>query len=140
MLRRLASKQEIDGDGGLKKGASNSVQVLTVQLMVLLEKQGTTIRTEIAQGFIKTILEFNPWFSQAGVFNIPDWEQVEPDLQKALKEWGPEEFPMEMFSFWCLVKDALLNDNRKVKKQLDNLAKTFEEIQESAGVDACEPG
>ena len=56
------------------------------KLIVLLEKQGTGIKIETAQEFIKTVLEFSPWFLQAGSFNIPDWEQVKADLQKALKE------------------------------------------------------
>ena len=47
-------------------GASNSVPTLMGQLIVLLEKQGTTIKTKTAQEFIKTVLEFSPWFLQAG--------------------------------------------------------------------------
>ena len=41
---------------------------------------------------------------------------------------------MEIFSLWHLVRDALLRDNGKVKEQLGNLAKTFEEIQDEESV------
>ena len=72
--------------------------------------------------------EFSPWFLHTGGFNITNWEKVKADLQKALKERGPEEFPTVIFSLWCLVRDALLSDDVKVKEQLENLTKTFEEI------------
>ena len=39
-----------------------------------------------------------------------------------------------IFSLWCLVKDALLSDDVKVKEQLENLTKTFEEIQDVESV------
>ena len=47
-------------------GVSNSVQVFIGQLVDLSEKQGTAVKTEPAQEFIKTVLELSPLFSQAG--------------------------------------------------------------------------
>ena len=47
-----------------------------------------------------------------------------------MKEQGPEEFSIATFLLWHLVKNTLLSDNVKVKEQLENLAKTFEEIQD----------
>lgn len=100
-------------------GASYSVPVLegrlTGQLLGLLENKGTGIKVETAQEIIKTVLKFSPWFLHAGGFNITDWDQVKADLQNALKEQGPQEFPMAIFSLWRLVRDALLNDDISVR-------------------------
>lgn len=119
-------------------GASYSVPVLegrlTGQLLGLLENKGTGIKVETAQEIIKTVLKFSPWFLHAGGFNITDWDQVKADLQNALKEQGPQEFPMAIFSLWRLVRDALLNDDVRVKEQLESLNKTLEEIQEVESV------
>ena len=89
-----------------------------------MEKQGTGIKVETAQENVKTVLEFSPWFLHAGGFNIFDWEQVKADLQNALKERGPEVFPIAIFLLWRLVRDALLSDDVKVKEQLEILNKT----------------
>lgn len=59
------------------------------QVLVLMERLGTSIRIETAQEVVKTVSEFSPWFLIAGGFNITDRELVKADLHIAQKEWGP---------------------------------------------------
>lgn len=67
---------------------------------------------------------------QARGLNIPYWEQVKADLQRALKDQGPDHFPIATFSLWRLVKDALLRNNVKVREQREEINKTFGETQD----------
>ena len=121
-------------------GASISAPVfkgqLTCELLGLLERQGTNINVETAQEIVKTVLEFSPWFLHAGSFNITDWEQVKADLQNALKERGPEVFPLAILSLRRLIRDALLSNDVIVKEQLVFLNKTLEEIWKAESVNS----
>ena len=107
---------------------------LTGQLLGILERQGTGIKVETAQVIVKMFLEFSPWFLHAGSFNITDWEQVKADLQNALKERGPEVFPLAIFSLRRSIRDALLSNDVIVKEQLVFLNKTLEEIWKAESV------
>ncbi|KAL6037661.1 hypothetical protein STEG23_020042 [Scotinomys teguina] len=84
--------------------------------------------------FITTIEETSPWFLTGGGFNIADWEQVKRDLQKALRERGPDNLLIATFSLWRLVKDALLTDRVKVKEQLAELEKEEQERETVASL------
>lgn len=109
---------------------TSSSLLLVNQLVNLLKQQGTGIKIKTAKEFIKTLEKTSPWFIHAGGLNIPDWEQVKTDLQKGLQKEGPEMFPIASFSLRRLVKDALLSENEKVKKQMVEISQTFETAQD----------
>ncbi|XP_052590591.1 endogenous retrovirus group K member 5 Gag polyprotein-like [Peromyscus californicus insignis] len=112
-------------------GDSTAKAQLATELRELLQKQGTGIKSSTILTFVDTIAEARRWFLTGGGLNIPDWEQVKRDLQKALKDTGPEEFPIAAFSLWRLVKDALLTDKVKVKEQLAECEQAFATAQEA---------
>ncbi|KAL6086914.1 hypothetical protein STEG23_024262 [Scotinomys teguina] len=76
------------------------------------------------------VAEASPWFTTGGGLNIPDWEQVKVDLQKALRKKGMDNVPLVTFSIWPLIEDALLTDKVKVKEQLVEAEQSLEKIQE----------
>ena len=59
---------------------------------------GAGFRRKTVEEFVETLGRVSPWFLQAGTLNIPDWEHVKEDLQKELREKGPESFRIAMFS------------------------------------------
>lgn len=54
---------------------------LTNQLLDLIGRSGTGIRTDTAQEILKAISEFSPWFPITGSFTIADWDQVSKIIQ-----------------------------------------------------------
>lgn len=110
-------------------GASSSSSLLEEQLVSLLKKQGTIIKSKTAKEFLEVICTASPWFVTSGGLNVPDWEQVKTDLQKYLHKEGPDSIPIATFSLWRLVKDALLSDNMKVKEQVAEAEAAFGEVQ-----------
>lgn len=97
-------------------GAGSSTGVPNDHLVKLLKENGTTIKQRTAREIVKILEQASPWFLVAGVLNIPNWEQVNPDLQKTLQEKGPEQIPIVTFSVWRLVKDVLLSESVKVRE------------------------
>ncbi|KAL6062100.1 hypothetical protein STEG23_009821 [Scotinomys teguina] len=85
---------------------------------------------EIAKRANCEVAEASPWFITGGGLNIPEWEQVKIDLQKTIRKKGTDNVPLVTFSFWHLVKDALLTDKVKVKEQLVEAEQSLEKIQE----------
>ena len=107
---------------------------LADQLLQLVEKLGTRIKGDTAQGTTKVISELSPWFSLTGNLNIEDWEQVRADLHVAQRERGTKVVPLAIYSLWRLIRDALLSEDVLVKKQLEVLNKTLEKIQKVESV------
>ena len=114
---------------GAEMSTSELEGQLADQLLQLVEKLGTRIKGDTAQGTIKVISELSPWFSLTGNLNIEDWEQVRADLCVAQRERGTKAVPLAIYSLWRLIRDALLSEDVLVKEQLEVLNKTLEEIQ-----------
>ena len=114
---------------GAEMSTSELEGQLADQLLQLVEKLGTRIKGNTAQGTIKVISELSPWFSLTGNLNIEDWEQVRADLRVAQRERGTNAVPLAIYSLWRLIRDALLSEDVLVKEQLEVLNKSLEEIQ-----------
>ncbi len=93
-------------------------------------KLRTGIKTKTATEFIEVIAQACPWFLTGGFLNNSDWDQVRHDLQKLLRDRGPESIPIATFSLWRLVKDALLTDKIKIKEQLAECEQALNQVQE----------
>lgn len=78
--------------------AGSFTSVLTHQLVKLSEENGTRIKSQTAKEFMKILEQASPWFLILVGLNIPDWEQVKTDLQKALHDKGPDQIPIATFS------------------------------------------
>lgn len=107
--------------GELEMGAGSFTNVLSNQLVKLLEENGTRIKSQTAKELMKILEQASPWFLISAGLNIPHWEQVKTDLQKALHDKGPDQIPIATFSLWRLVQDALLSQKVKVEEQCRRL-------------------
>lgn len=110
-------------------GATSSQSLLEEQLIGLLRRQGTIIKSKTAKDFVQILQNASPWFLVSGGFNIPDWEQVKVDLQKYLHKEGHDSVSLATFSLWRLVKDALLSDDIEVQEHLNEAKTVLEESQ-----------
>ncbi|KAM4798720.1 endogenous retrovirus group K member 5 Gag polyprotein-like [Urocitellus parryii] len=111
-------------------GNSTAKLRLANEVKELLSKQGTGIKTKTATEFVETIAQACPWFLTGGFLNNTDWDLVKQDLQKILRDSGPDSIPIATFSLWRLVKDALLTDKVKIKEQLAECEQALNEVQE----------
>nr|QKU38056.1 Gag [Gunnison's prairie dog retrovirus] len=103
---------------------------LANELKDLLGTQGTAIKSKTAEQFVEVIAQACPWFLTGGFLNNADWDMVKNDLQKILRDKGPNTFPIATFSLWRLVKDALITDKVKIKEQLAECEQILNQIQE----------
>lgn len=69
-------------------GTGSFTNVFSNQLVKLLEENGTGIKSQTAKELMKILEQASPWFLVSAGLNIPDWEQVKTDLQKALHDKG----------------------------------------------------
>ncbi|KAK7815479.1 hypothetical protein U0070_005591 [Myodes glareolus] len=115
--------------------ATNSIKYLGVTLTKdvkdLFDKNLKSLKKEIEEDTRKWKDLPCLWI---GNLNIEDWEQVRADLRVAQREWGTKAVPLVIYSLWRLIRDALLSEDVLVKKQLEVLNKTLEEIQKVESV------
>lgn len=51
------------------------------------------------------IIKFNPWFLQAGILDLEDWERISESLKRA--HGRGEKVSSKLFSFWLFVRSVL---------------------------------
>lgn len=60
-------------------GAGSFTNVLSNQLVKLLEENGTEIKSQTAKELMKILEQASPWFLVSVGLNIPHWEQVKTE-------------------------------------------------------------
>ena len=73
----------------------------------MLRQRGIKVSGSQISRFLHFVQEQCPWFPEEGTVNVDTWEKVGQQLKTYYTLHGPEKVPVDTFSLWNLVRDAL---------------------------------
>uniref|UniRef100_A0A673UKJ6 Gag-Pro-Pol polyprotein n=1 Tax=Suricata suricatta TaxID=37032 RepID=A0A673UKJ6_SURSU len=90
----------------------------TEVLLHLLNQRRIKVTHDEITRFLHFVQEQCPWFPEEGTVDLQTWNKV----GEQLRLYGPENVPVDVFSLWNWIRDALDPDPRGGKLSSNNLA------------------
>ena len=75
--------------------------------MQLLSKREVKVKKTNIHSFFSFVQEQCPWFPEEGTVTLDTWKRVGKQLKTYYTEHSSEKVPVDAFSLWNMIRDAL---------------------------------